>query len=410
MISNKKLKEGTNLRDMQSMNRSLVIRLLRNKQNCSRAKLAKETGLRQATITNIINDFINWGLVVETGIINGEKGRRSIGISLNNKKFRSIGVRLSRNYFSIGLFDLLGTGYSIKEEYIDASAGPDAALKKMKKTINEYIRKNLDKVRILGIGISIPGPYIKSKGRIALMTEFPGWDKILIEGELKLTSKIPIYFEHDANTGALAEWWYGYSRRAKGTLVYILAGEGIGAGIVIDGNLYRGSLGIAGEIGHTSINFNGPVCKCGNRGCLEHYCSTISLVNEAKKELPDYPKSVLNKDLSKSSIFSALKEGDELAEKLVNNATRYLGFGVVNVINTYNPDTIVIGDELTQAGAKVLEIVRNSVRMHTLPDIYKSLHIKLSSLKNDPVLLGASFLALENVLKNPSLFKELNNL
>ena len=401
-INQKHKKEGTSHEDMQEMNRSLVVRLLRNKQKCSRVDLAKATGLKQATITNIINDFIDWGLVIETGIINGKKGRRSIEISLNNKKFQSIGVRLSRNYFSIGLFDILGVGYNIKVEHIAASAGPDIVLRKIKKVVDEYLRVSLGKTKILGIGISIPGPYIKSEGRIVLMTEFPGWDKVLIKNELESSLSIPIYFEHDANAGALAEWWYGSTKKENGTLVYILAGEGVGAGIVIDGNLYRGSLGIAGEIGHTSINFNGPKCECGNKGCLEHYCSTISIVNEVKNKLSNYPKSILNRDFSMNSIFSALKGGDELAEDVIKRAARLLSFGVVNVINSYDPDTIIIGDELTKMGPKLLEIVKSVARKQILPDIYKNVQIELSSLKNDSVLLGASFLAVENILKKPS--------
>lgn len=407
MIIRKKSKKGMNQKDIQEMNRSLVVRLLRNKKICSRADLAKETGLEQATITNIINDFLDWDLVIETGIIDGKKGRRSIGISLNKKKFKSLGVKISKKYFSIGLFDILGTEYNIKLEYIDVYSDLNMTLKKVKKAINKYLEEYLNKEKIIGIGIAVPGTFLKGDNKRALMSEFSEYNVVLAKSDVKSNFNIPVFLEHDVSAGASAEWWYGSMKREEGTLIFILAGEGIGAGIVIDGNIYKGSLGLAGNIGHTIINFNGPRCRCGSKGCLELYCSTIAIVDQVKSRLINYPNSVLNKDFSWNSILSAYKNGDELAERTINKAVKFLGLGVVNVINSYNPDSIIIGDVLTQVGPKIIEIVKSVVKKHISPDIYKNVKIEISLLKNDPTLIGASFLPIENILKNPSLINEL---
>ena len=393
----KNKKKGKNLEDIQQMNRSLVVRLLRRMQICSRADLAKETGLKQATITNIINDLISWGLVKETGIINGKKGRRSIGITLDNENFKIIGARLTRNYFSVGLFDLFGINYGVRTEKINIKNGSEAALEKMEKNIDSLFEETkID--RIIGIGLATPGPFFRDEGRIALMTEFPGWEHIFLKEELESSFGVPIYLEHDANAGALAEWWFGHVKKDTGTLIYIAAGQGIGAGIVIDGLLYRGSLGIAGEIGHMSINYKGNKCACGSRGCLEQYCSTIALQKEIERKL--------KKNYSLESIFAAIKNGDDYVIPIFEKAVKFLALGIVNIINIFNPDTIIIGDELVNAGPKLLEILKLEVKKNVLPDIYKKLTINLSEFKKDPVLIGASALAADKILHKPSLLKD----
>lgn len=398
-------KKGTNLEDVQEMNRSLIIKLLRKTQVCSRADLAKETGLKQATITNIINDLIDCGLVKETGIIDGEKGRRSIGITLNAGMYKVVGVRLTRKYFSVGLFDIAGTEYIVKTEPIDMVHGSSAAMEKMKSAIKGILEDTKD--TIIGIGVAIPGPFFKKEGRIALMTEFPGWEKISLQDEFSSTFGLPVYLEHDANVGALAEWWLGSNRRDSGTMVYIAAGQGIGAGIVIEGRVFQGALGIAGEIGHMSIAYNGPQCECGNKGCLYQYCSTTALIRDIKSELHNYPESILNKDCSLKSIFNAIETGDELSKKVFEKIAWYLGFGLVNVVNIYNPNVIIIGDEMTKAGPMFLDLIRNVVKEHVLPEIYNNLSIELSSYTNDSVLVGAGALAADRILQRPSLILKL---
>lgn len=393
---------GKNLEDVQEMNRSLVIRLLHRMKLCSRADLAKKTGLKQATITNIISDLIKYGLVYETGIIEGEKGRRSIGISLNSTEYKVIGIRLARKYISIGLFDIGGTLYEVKEVPIDTVFGPEVAFQKMKDLIKDFITR-VNKGTVIGIGLGIPGPFYRSEGRIVLMTEFPGWERILIQDEIQSLFGMPVYVEHDANCGVLAEWWYGPHHRDHVTMIYIAAGQGIGAGVIIDGRLYRGSLGTAGEIGHMSIAYDGSKCQCGNSGCLEMYCSTIVLINEIRKELKNNPDSILNRECSMKTIAEAIKSGDKLAEKAVFKVAELLGVGLANIVNAYNPDVIIIGDDLIQVGQPLLDIVRKTVKERTLPDINKSLKIELSSFECDPVLIGASALAIERILQNPDL-------
>jgi N-acetylglucosamine repressor len=405
MVAN--TKKGKNLEDIQQMNRALIISLLRKKEVISRADLAKATGLQQATITNIIKDLLEYGLVVETGIIDGEKGRRSIGLALNVDKYRVISVRLARKYFTIGLFDFAGNQYELISEHIDILSGPRNVLDRMFQSISNIMGTG-EYGKVLGIGVAIPGPFFRSEGKIGLITEFPGWENISIKEELTSKFGLPTYVEHDANVGALAEWWVGSSFMDSGTMVYVAAGQGIGAGIINDGKLFTGALGVAGEIGHMSIFLDGPKCECNNRGCLELYCSTIALTKGIRKELDKYPHSVLDQDCTLSQIFEALESGDELATKVFQKTARYLGLGLVNIIYAYNPHVIIIGDELAEAGQRLVEIIRDIIKDHTLPSIYENLTIKLSSFKTDPVLIGAGSLVFDHIGSILPLFKDEN--
>ncbi|MDR3373397.1 MAG: ROK family protein [Ancalomicrobiaceae bacterium] len=390
-------KKGLNLNDVQEINRGLILWLLRRVRITSRATLSKTSGLKQATITNIINEFINLGIVYETGIIEGNKGRRSIGVSLNTETPRVMGVRLTRHFFKVGLFDLHGTPESILVERIHATEDPHTIVGRMIETIRSVIEAFPNRL-ILGIGVAIPGPYVRTEGTMTLMTERPGWEGIAIDKEIAEAVSLPVYLEHDAKAAALAEWWLAPARQEHETSVYVTAGQGIGAGIIIDGKLIRGALGLAGEIGHISISYEGRRCACGNRGCLEQYCSTIALSRYAEEGIAQYPDSPLAADRSFPAILKAVGEGDELAVSIVKKAAWYLGFGLAGLVNSYNPHLIVIGDDMSQLGQLFLDGIRAAVREHILPSIYHHLRIELSTFEVDSVLVGVSTLAVEQVL------------
>lgn len=213
---------------------------------------------------------------------------------------------------------------------------------------------------------------------------------------------MPVVLEHDANCSAIAEWWFGDYAAEEGTLVSVMAGQGVGAGIIMDGRLLLGSMGIAGEIGHMSIDVNGERCICGNRGCLYKYCSTVTIVKEVGARLKEYPHSVLHMGRGVEEIFKAVHENDPLALEVIDRAAWYLGFGLANVANIYNPDTIVISDEMTQAGQRVLDGVKKSVQEHVVREIFDNMRIVFSAIEGDSALLGAGILAINEVLNTPS--------
>jgi len=396
--------KGLNQKSNKETNRSSVLKFIRRYKDCSRSDISRAMGLERATITNIINDLIKWELIVESRFIKGKDGRRSIGLKLS-EKYGVVGVRLSRHYFSIGLFSLNGKQYLTKNYPIKIFENAEIVLSRLEKSIRSFLIENSN-VKILGIGIALPGPFLKYEGRIALMSEFPGWEKISLENELKLLFNIPIHLEHDAKAGAFAEW--NQRSHALGeTMVYIAAGQGIGAGIIIDGKIFAGSLGIAGEIGHMSINFNGQKCSCNNHGCLEQYCSTISLERQARKEIKDYPDSLLNQNCDFLSIVDAYKNNDKFAISLFLHSAKFLSIAIANIVNIINPDLIVLGDEMSMFGEDLLYSVKKGLKKLILPILYKKLNIELSKIKSNPELIGASDLIVDKVLSKPSKLKKM---
>lgn len=399
-----KSKQSINYNDMQEMNRYLIIKLLMQLGICSRVELSKLSGLKQATITNIINDFIKIGLVSEIGSKNGSKGRRSIAISLNSDNYKFIGVRLTRKYISVGIFDITGKSHLIREYKFDVTDGVDNTLKIIETSVNNILNEYSNE-NIIAIGISLPGPFIRTTG-IITVNEFPGWEQVLVEDYFNNIFHIPVFLEHDAKAGVMACWYMNKYNNVNKTLAYVIAGHGIGVGVIVDGKLLRGSTGTFGEIGHTSIDFNGPLCACGSRGCLENYCSTIALSRRIKKSLELGAKSSLNIDFTFSDIVEAYKNKDDLTVTEVNKNIEYLSIGIVNLVNMVNPDVIIIGDEMVNFGDDFLNVLKSNVSKRIIPDLYKKLDIRLGNFAEDEVLIGASIVAVESILKTGNLIKK----
>ncbi len=388
--------KGQNLEDVQAINRSNVIKILRKKKISSRKEIAEITGLRQATISNVINYFIKINLVKETGLLESEKGRRSIGIALNSKKYKAVGVRLGRKYFSIGIFDLSGSKYDFQKVSIQECENPREVAKNIKSAINKAIKliKSTNDIPI-GAGISIPGPFIREENRIILMTEQAGWGKINLREEINDDIDIPLYFEQDGNAGVLGEWWFGKNEKFKGILIYLIVGEGVGSGVLIDGDLFRGSAGLAGEFGHITINYHGNKCECGGKGCLESYCSIKALKTELSKINPN-----LVKNFSFDDFVTSFRNKDKKSEKIVSKIARYLSYGIVNIMHSYNPNLIIIGDDFSKFGSPFLDIINNNIKELVLPEIHQRVNIKLSSLEVDPPVLGSVAVVLQNFFNN----------
>ena len=195
---------GFNQENMQEMNRALLIRLLREEGVCARANLAKKSKLKQATVTNIINDFISWGLVREVGYLVGKKGRRSVGITINNDDYGVIGIQLARKHYGVAIYDLSGNEITCKYIQTDLKDSPRQVMDGVLGMTNEMLAGCRER-KILAIGMAVPGPYSVQKGRIELMTGYDGWSDIPIQEELEKKFSIPIFLENDANAGALAQ-------------------------------------------------------------------------------------------------------------------------------------------------------------------------------------------------------------
>ncbi|RDU25257.1 ROK family protein [Anaerosacchariphilus polymeriproducens] len=395
-------KKGINQDIIQKTNRSLLLKYLRREGTCSRVHLANLTELKQATVTNIMKDFIDWEIVKEVGFLNGNKGRRSIGIAVNKDMFRVIGVRIARKYFKVALYDLTGELITEKRIELENETNRNASdiIEMVADSIKTIIIDNNNE-KILAIGVALPGPFIAKKNRIGLITGTEGWNNVDVRQLLLERCGIPVFLEHDANAGAYAHMWGLKDAYKDEVLIYVAAGQGIGAGIIIEGEIFRGALGTSGEIGHMSIDRFGEKCACGNQGCLEKYASSTELVKKVNEEL----------NLEVAVNFKQVKEwienGDELCVNLYKESCRNLGRGIINLINILNPDIIIIGDEMTRPNPKIMqEEVSETVSKGILKELWKEIDLKVSQYNGDSILDGAAIMAINEVFNNPSIFLE----
>lgn len=388
----------------QLINRALILNLLRQEGICSRATLSRLSGLKQATITNIAAELIQCGLVVETGLIPGEKGRRSIGVTLNDARYKVIGISMTRDQFYVDLVGISGKVYETRSFEISQTEGPQSVLSRIRTAILQLQQDYADS-ELLAACLAMPGPYLEDLDRLLFVTELSGWQNFPIRAVLSEGVGMPIYVLNDAKASAFAQLWSRWQEPAVQNMAYILAGQGVGCGMISDGKLVSGQHGIAGEFGHSSIKFDGPLCECGNHGCLEKYCSLSALRSEIRDLLRAHRPSCLDAgNLHDEAIALAVRAGDPVAVQAYEHVCERLGVGVISLINQMNPGLIVLGDALVDiCPERLLEVVRRCVEAGVNERIYSDLAIEINQLEGSPALLGAGAYAAQQVLANPGM-------
>ncbi len=401
--------KSVNQEKQQRINRALVLQLLRQQKLASRADIAKLSGLQRATISNIVRELMDLGLVVESGFLCSEHGRRSIGIQINGKRVGVIGVMVTRECFGISRIGLCGELF--ETEYFQLRKGDSVAesLKRLKLEINRMILAHPE-FRVLAVGFAVPGPYRMEGDEMIFITNLKGWDGVPVRSLLQQGITVPVFTENDANAGAMAQFWSHETELTKKDLIYIVAGQGIGCGMISDGVMLKGAMGIAGEIGHTTIDCHGPRCACGNYGCLELYASVLALKDRIGARLRAGERSMLSLwDLARPDAKAAIKEAWDKEDRLVceefEKTCEYLAIGLVSLINQMDPEVVILGDALAEiGGVRMLEIVQREVKARIRPIIWENLRIELSTLSQNPILLGAGAIAVQHIFEDPIAF------
>ncbi|RFU65700.1 ROK family glucokinase [Peribacillus glennii] len=269
--------------------------------------------------------------------------------------------------------------------------------------IAKAIDAKLDKLgepksRVLGIGMGAPGPVNFVNGSIYEAVNL-GWKDYPLKDLLEVETSLPAFIDNDANIAALGEMWKGAGNGAK-DLVCVTLGTGVGGGIIANGALVHGISGAAGEIGHiTVVPENGALCNCGKEGCLETVASATGIVRLAGEALAQFTGTSMLQDvmdnngkLSSKDIFECANAGDQLARETIQKVCRYLGFGLANVANALNPEKIIIGGGVSQAGVQLLEPVKDWFSQYAFPRVRESTEIDIATLGNDAGVIGAAWL------------------
>ncbi|MBW3081654.1 ROK family transcriptional regulator [Bifidobacterium saguinibicoloris] len=390
---------------LAEFNRSRILQHLYHYGISSRAQIAKALHLTPAAITKITAQLIEAGAIKETGDMEGAKNRRSIGLELDPNAFHIIGVKFARSLVQIGVFDLCGNASHVE----DMPPVTNETIADAVALLHERIERLLSDDRaIVAIGMAVPGPYMRDEGRTAVVSSMQGWRDVNFIDEFSHAFPVPVFIEQDARAGMLAHYLFDDETHGETNLAYCLVGEGVGLGVIDNGRIINGDLGAATEIGHVSIDINGKPCDCGNVGCLERYCSTPAIHEMLVEDGTLIPEAAaMTNTQATRELFRLDREGDPHARELVLRIARYVGYGCVNIFNTFNPKCIIIGDIVSEAGQPLLDEVRATVRRRSIPEIYRATDIRLSTMPTDATVCGAAAVAVTQFLDHPSMFFEL---
>ena len=353
----------------------------------TQAEIARATGLSAATVSNIVRELSNSGTVRVTPTSAG--GRRARSVSLSGDAGVVVGVDFGHSHLRVAVGNLAHQVLAERAEPInvDASAGP--SFDRAEQLIEELVEQTgAGSGKLIGVGLGVPGPIDVETGILGSTAILPGWVGVNPREEMSSRLGMPVQVDNDANLGALGEMVWG-SGRGLTDLAYIKVASGVGAGLVISGKLYRGPGGTAGEIGHITLDESGPVCRCGNRGCLETFTSArylLGLLGGSHGPGLTVPRMV-----------QLAREGDPGCRRVIADVGRHVGMGVASLCNLLNPRQAILGGELAEAGELVLGPIRESVARYAIPSAARQLLVVPGALGSRAEVLGALALVLSEM-------------
>ncbi len=393
---------------LRQINLSTVLTHLRENAPISRAALAEMTGLNRATITRLVRELIEHGFVRETGFQSVRAGRPSILLQLNPDAGCIIGAEIEVKFGSIILTDLAAHVLWRKEVDFGDSDEPRAIVDSMIELVRQACAKAAERNRyVLGIGMSLPGLVDVSSG-VLLFAPNMRWSDVPVKEWLEREFEIPIYVDNKANMAALAESYFG-SARGSDFVLYINITAGVGAGIVLNQRIMAGAAGLAGEVGHMTLNPDGPRCNCGSQGCWETYVSALAVFRRARIAILDGEESkladVVGDEFERITIplmVEAAQRGDRVALNSLKETGYYLGVGLANLINTFNPQKVVLGGYVTQAYEFLLPVIKKTIQERALRWPCEAADIVVATYLNDASLMGAVATVYGKILSNPN--------
>ena len=383
------VRTGGSLESLRERNRLRVVDALRAGGAVSRADIARSTGLSRSTVSSLVADLQAAGLVREgeqlDGVAHGgQGGRPPVLLTLDTSAGALLGVDFGHDHVRAAVSSLSYDVLAEQHVELDVDSSAHEALD----TAARLARELLDDAgvgagRLLAAGVGLPGPIDRESGLVRSQPILPSWGGLDPVAELEQRLSAPVHLDNDANVGALGEATFGAGRGAR-VLVYLRLSAGIGAGLVIDGRPFRGARGIAGEVGHVLVDPQGPICRCGNRGCLETFVAGPALCELLRKS---------HGPLTVRELVALSAERDAGATRVLADAARIVGRAVADLCNTLNPDVVVVGGDLSAAGDVVLEPLREAVRRFAIPAAADAVRIVPSELGDRAELLGALALA-----------------
>jgi len=390
----------TPIQNVKNINKHAVLDLIRfTPGGISRVEIAHKLGLSRAAVTAIVGDLLETNTIREAESRAVQSGRPPIILEINPEHGYVLGVDFGATHLSLMLASLSAEVLDELEVSIDITKGPDDCLSEADHLARELLsRSNLTFEQILAVGVGVPGPIVADAGMVLSPPIMPGWDRFPIRDTLQNRWGCPVSLSNDAELGALGEWAAG-SGRGEQNLAYIKVGTGIGAGLLINGQIYRGVTGSAGEIGHLTIDENGPMCTCGSQGCLEALAGGRAIARMAQEAVRKNKRTQLAsispvEKITALEVANAARHGDLVAQEILKQAGMHIGIAIAGMVNLFNPGLVVLGGGVAQIGDLFLEPMRQAVQKRSLPASVRAVRITTAVLGRRSSSMGAVIQAL----------------
>src|SRR5947209_5480697 len=381
------------VRDLRRDNRAVLLSSLFFEQPRSRPELSVDTGLSPASVSNVVRELIDEGIVVEAGSVDSDGGRPRVLLEVNPDYGFVIGVDVGEIRVRVELFDLTmaeraKVDYPLDPRQHDVAVIVEAILAGLDEVLT---RSGVSPSAVLGVGIGVPG-IVENGPDARVHGQGYGWDAVPLERLLRSGTSLPLYIDNGAKTMGQAELWFGAGRGTEHAVVCLI-GSGVGASIIAHGSSHRGSTSSAVEWGHTTVIAGGRTCRCGARGCLEAYAGAEAILDRYDGPLPG------NDQESALAALIGLAAASERAAEVLDEAAFYLGVSIGNLINLFNPARILIGGWAgLLLGERMLPAIEDAAREHSLRYSIAQTSIELGRLGPDAVALGAATLPIEELL------------
>jgi glucokinase-like ROK family protein len=388
---------------MKSLNRSTILNMIRLHGPISRAEIAKLTKLTPPTVTNIVGELLESRLVVESELGESSGGRKPVMLRINSSAFYVVGVCAGAKKVRAVTATL--DGQVVQQAEVKLTSQPDA--EQFLQTLVEIVRRVIrqteaERDAFLGIGVGMHG-LVDPRTGLSIFAPNLHLRNLPIKERLESEFSLPVEVDNDVNALALGESWFGQGQ-GMDSFICVYVSTGVGAGIILDHQLYHGASFTAGEIGHTTIDSNGPKCDCGNYGCLEALTSGPALAARVQEAIASGKDSLLSEwtkgnleQINGRLIHQAALQGDELAIWALRETGKYLGIGIANLINTFNPSRIILSGGVSKAGDFVLQPLRETVAERALQTPAQAASIVVSQLGENGMAIGAFTLLLQKL-------------
>lgn len=394
------------MRPFKTKTTKQIANITRVRGPISQTQLAQVTGFGQGTINNAVRNLLEEGWIQEKcRVSSGGRGRPHTLLSINPNAAFAIGIDVGGQNLRVGLVNLAGEVLDNMSERIQPDTGPEDILRRaIEMTYQVIARSPIEQERISGLGFGLSGIIDPKEGVCLFCPNLPGWINIPVGEIFSEEFGDSVIVDDSSRMMALAEKAYGHGRDID-DLIYIGLGVGIGGAIFIQGKLYRGHMGFAGELGHITVEDTGPLCHCGNLGCLEALACANAIVQRAREAIQSGVYSSILTEIDEMSqnndvkaISLAAKKGDKLAFDILDKTGEYIGIGVAALINLLNPSTIVLGGGIAQAGDILLASIRRTVKQRALGMSSRAVSIRQSQLGRHAGVIGGAAAIFGSVL------------